>query len=210
MPSGSDIANSSILINHNVTISVCTAMQQVARVLLKKPVMLGSGASGPTSTSYGFEDSQTDSNATDTSAHDHHHDQYDSERERSVNSRQQLQQQSVDNKFGGWSETANQAPRGYEGGSSGLLTSGSSGSASRSKQPHMSYYFTIGSVDTFERKLEEAQKALGIKPRDYIPVQYQAESSMLIEVRTLYYVRIPCYSYVYVTMSVIRGYCMRM
>jgi hypothetical protein len=154
-------------------------------VLLKKPVMIGSGASGPTSTSYGFEDAQTDSTAgsiSDTS-HDHH-DQYDSERERSSNNRQQ--QQSVDNKFGGWSETANQAPRGYEGGSSSGFLGSSSGSsgANKSKQPHMSYYFTIGSVDTFERKLEEAQKALGIKPRDYIPVQYQAESSMLIEVCT--------------------------
>jgi hypothetical protein len=151
--------------------------------------MIGSGASGPTSTSYGFEDAQTDSSAgsiSDTSHADHHSDQYDSERERSSNNRQQ-QQQSVDNKFGGWSETANQAPRGYEGGSSsGFLGSSSSGGANRSKQPHMSYYFTIGSVDTFERKLEEAQKALGIKPRDYIPVQYQAESSMLIEVCYIY------------------------
>lgn len=37
------------------------------------------------------------------------------------------------------------------------------------------YYFTIGSVDTFEEKLEEAQEALGIDPRNYVPVTYASE-----------------------------------
>ncbi|KAL3536411.1 hypothetical protein ACH5RR_004872 [Cinchona calisaya] len=31
------------------------------------------------------------------------------------------------------------------------------------------YYFTIGSVDSFEEKLEEAQEALGIDPHNYVP-----------------------------------------
>ncbi|XP_022731435.1 ATP-dependent zinc metalloprotease FTSH 10, mitochondrial-like [Durio zibethinus] len=34
------------------------------------------------------------------------------------------------------------------------------------------YFFTIGSVEFFEDKLEEAQKALGIDPHDYVPVTY--------------------------------------
>ncbi|MED6119029.1 hypothetical protein PIB30_008253 [Stylosanthes scabra] len=32
------------------------------------------------------------------------------------------------------------------------------------------YYFIIGSIESFEEKLEEAQKALNIDPHDYIPV----------------------------------------
>ncbi|XVF05486.1 hypothetical protein REPUB_Repub05bG0176500 [Reevesia pubescens] len=34
------------------------------------------------------------------------------------------------------------------------------------------YYFTIGSVESFEEKLEEAQEALGIDPHNYVPVTY--------------------------------------
>lgn len=33
------------------------------------------------------------------------------------------------------------------------------------------YYFTIGSVESFERKLEQAQRELGINSRDFVPVQ---------------------------------------
>ncbi|XP_058099306.1 ATP-dependent zinc metalloprotease FTSH 8, mitochondrial-like isoform X2 [Magnolia sinica] len=41
------------------------------------------------------------------------------------------------------------------------------GSASQYK-----FYFNIGSVESFEEKLEEAQEALGIDPHDYVPVTY--------------------------------------
>jgi AFG3 family protein len=34
----------------------------------------------------------------------------------------------------------------------------------------------IRSVESFERKLEDAQKALNISPRDYIPVLYVDET----------------------------------
>ncbi|KAK7257822.1 hypothetical protein RIF29_32071 [Crotalaria pallida] len=37
------------------------------------------------------------------------------------------------------------------------------------------YQFNIGSVESFEEKLEEAQEALGIDPHDYIPVTYSSE-----------------------------------
>ncbi|XVF68808.1 hypothetical protein PTKIN_Ptkin11bG0030700 [Pterospermum kingtungense] len=37
------------------------------------------------------------------------------------------------------------------------------------------YYFTIGSVESFEEKLEEAQEALGIDPHDYVPVTYASD-----------------------------------
>ncbi|KAJ4978169.1 hypothetical protein NE237_008949 [Protea cynaroides] len=37
------------------------------------------------------------------------------------------------------------------------------------------YYFNIGSVESFEEKLEEAQEALGIDPHDFVPVTYVSE-----------------------------------
>ncbi|KAK1298044.1 hypothetical protein QJS10_CPB14g01590 [Acorus calamus] len=37
------------------------------------------------------------------------------------------------------------------------------------------YYFNIGSVESFEEKLEEAQEALGIDPHDHVPVTYVNE-----------------------------------
>ncbi|XP_059660776.1 ATP-dependent zinc metalloprotease FTSH 10, mitochondrial-like isoform X2 [Cornus florida] len=37
------------------------------------------------------------------------------------------------------------------------------------------YSFNIGSVESFEEKLEEAQEALGIDPHDYVPVTYVSE-----------------------------------
>lgn len=44
------------------------------------------------------------------------------------------------------------------------------------------YYFNIGSVDSFEEKLEEAQEALGIDRHDYIPVIYADKISWLQEI----------------------------
>ncbi|XP_062171411.1 ATP-dependent zinc metalloprotease FTSH 10, mitochondrial-like isoform X1 [Alnus glutinosa] len=37
------------------------------------------------------------------------------------------------------------------------------------------YFFNIGSVESFEEKLEEAQEALGIDSHDYVPVTYVSE-----------------------------------
>ncbi|CAN7128199.1 unnamed protein product [Brassica rapa subsp. narinosa] len=37
------------------------------------------------------------------------------------------------------------------------------------------YYFNIGSVESFEEKLEEAQEALGIDPHHFVPVTYTTE-----------------------------------
>lgn len=44
-----------------------------------------------------------------------------------------------------------------------------------------SYHFAIGSVEIFERKLEAAQRALGIESRDFIPVQYVNETNWMAE-----------------------------
>ncbi|KAK4656526.1 AAA ATPase afg3 [Podospora pseudocomata] len=44
-------------------------------------------------------------------------------------------------------------------------------------KPGFHYYFTIGSIDAFERRLDEAQQELGIPTSDRIPVSYASESN---------------------------------
>lgn len=43
------------------------------------------------------------------------------------------------------------------------------------------FYFNIGAIDTFERKLEAVQEDLGIEPDDFVPVVYTKESSLTTE-----------------------------
>mmetsp|Transcript_30871 Transcript_30871/g.49498 ORF Transcript_30871/g.49498 Transcript_30871/m.49498 type:complete len:816 (-) Transcript_30871:625-3072(-) len=43
------------------------------------------------------------------------------------------------------------------------------------------YYFNIGSVDSFERKLDLAQRELGLSSKDFVPVQYIAETNWFSE-----------------------------
>ncbi|KAK9158814.1 hypothetical protein Scep_005388 [Stephania cephalantha] len=49
------------------------------------------------------------------------------------------------------------------------------GTPARGNVSQYKYYFNIGSVESFEEKLEEAQEALGIDPHDYVPVTYVSE-----------------------------------
>lgn len=49
------------------------------------------------------------------------------------------------------------------------------GAPARGNSGQYKYYFTIGSVESFEEKLEEAQEALGIDPHDHVPVTYVNE-----------------------------------
>lgn len=57
-----------------------------------------------------------------------------------------------------------------------------SGANPRRKQGQYKYYFNIGSVESFEEKLEEAQEALGIDPHDFVPVVYNSEIGWYQEV----------------------------
>ncbi|KAJ2978155.1 hypothetical protein NUW58_g7582 [Xylaria curta] len=50
---------------------------------------------------------------------------------------------------------------------------------SAATRPGFNYYFSIASVDAFERRLEDAQNELGIPSSDRIPVSYAGESNML-------------------------------
>merc|ERR1740138_1668373 len=43
------------------------------------------------------------------------------------------------------------------------------------------YYFSLGNVNGFERKLEQAQEELSISPREYLPVTYESETSWSAE-----------------------------
>jgi len=52
-------------------------------------------------------------------------------------------------------------------------------------QASYKFFFNIGSVDSFERKMEEAQDILGIDPRNYLPVVYTSEMSFQQELMRL-------------------------
>jgi len=50
-------------------------------------------------------------------------------------------------------------------------------------QPHqLVYRFDIGSVESFEKKLDETQREMGIQPRDFVPVQYTSDTSLSNEI----------------------------
>jgi AFG3 family protein len=53
--------------------------------------------------------------------------------------------------------------------------------SSNPRIPRLVYRLAIGSVDTFERKLDEAQRSLGIPPERHVPVQYSADSTLASE-----------------------------
>ena len=40
-----------------------------------------------------------------------------------------------------------------------------------------SYFFSLGNVNGFERRLEQAQEELGVAPREFLPVTYETETS---------------------------------
>ena len=58
-------------------------------------------------------------------------------------------------------------------------------SGGKSNQHQIVYRFAIGSVDAFEKKLEEAQKAVGVDPLNEIPVQYANESTTRSEIMSV-------------------------
>jgi len=72
-----------------------------------------------------------------------------------------------------------------DSGSSAQGSNGSFSPASSEPMPQAAYYFSIGSVESFERKLEAAQKELGISSRDFVPVQYVQETSWASQLGTL-------------------------
>lgn len=55
----------------------------------------------------------------------------------------------------------------------------SGGGAAGGDRNLLKYTFVIGSVDSFERKLDEAQRELGMNPDNFVPVKYVSEISVL-------------------------------
>ncbi len=51
----------------------------------------------------------------------------------------------------------------------------------REQQREPKFYFNIGTVDTFERKLEAVQEDLGLEPDDFVSVTYVSESNITAE-----------------------------
>jgi AFG3 family protein len=45
-------------------------------------------------------------------------------------------------------------------------------------EPNNSPHFTIGSVESFERRVEETQRELGVPRDDWVPVIYHTESGL--------------------------------
>lgn len=70
----------------------------------------------------------------------------------------------------------------YQRGSPSLSSADRDGSINHKLKAHHQYYFNIGSVESFERQLEQAQREIGIAPRDFIPVQYTSEVNFLLEI----------------------------
>ena len=74
------------------------------------------------------------------------------------------------------------ADEGFSTDASGSDTFSASPTLRSQNQHQIVYRFAIGTVDAFEKKLEEAQKAVGMAPSQEIPVQYTAESTMAAEI----------------------------
>ena len=56
--------------------------------------------------------------------------------------------------------------------SSGFTLGSNSSRSSRSRERSRHVFFSIGSVESFERKLEFAQRDLGVRSSEFVPVQY--------------------------------------
>jgi AFG3 family protein len=94
------------------------------------------------------------------------------------------------NDFSDWHDPNAKGRHEYDFGSESEQHSGSTGRAANlgsrggaTGRPISSptYYFNIGSVEGFERQIEHAQHQMGIRPHDYIPVQYSNEISFTSE-----------------------------
>lgn len=61
------------------------------------------------------------------------------------------------------------------------MQAGMGSSEAGAQRAQLRYHFNVGSVDSFERKLDEAQEDLGWDPANFIPVTYCSEFSFVSE-----------------------------
>ena len=88
-----------------------------------------------------------------------------------------------------------------DGGRGGRSASTASKRDGKEPLPSPSLYFAIGSVEAFERALEEAQREMGLDPRDHVQVKYETEGTTLSTVFSLLQVGV----LVFVAWQVVRG-----
>lgn len=84
---------------------------------------------------------------------------------------------------------------------SDMSESGSSGSIGRYQ-----FYFTIGSVESFERKLDDAMDELNYDPREFVPVRYISEFSWQNELVRFLPTILLLAGYVYLTRRQMGGF----
>uniref|UniRef100_A0A7S4VQ77 AAA+ ATPase domain-containing protein n=1 Tax=Ditylum brightwellii TaxID=49249 RepID=A0A7S4VQ77_9STRA len=99
----------------------------------------------------------------------------------------------------------------YESSSNGNIneiSSGSSDTSHRADQQQQRnhhhqhvYRIPITSVESFERKLEETQRELGIQSRHFIPVQYAGDNTVAIELLSM----VPSLLLIWVTYAIMKG-----
>lgn len=64
-----------------------------------------------------------------------------------------------------------------------VALSGQAPQSASTSRPQYKFFFNIGSVESFERKLEEAQDLLGLEPREYVPVRIRCGWRGLEQIR---------------------------
>lgn len=83
---------------------------------------------------------------------------------------------------------------------------GSSSVSNRTDDPGVyRYFFNIGSVDSFERKLEDAFDELGFDPREHVPVRYTSELSITNEIARFLPTILLLAGYIYFTRTQMGG-----
>ena len=75
--------------------------------------------------------------------------------------------------------SSSQLEQEMEGGEPSSASARPTPAASRPSSASASAFFRIGSVEAFERALEEAQREMGLDPRDYLQVKYEVEGKWL-------------------------------
>jgi AFG3 family protein len=82
---------------------------------------------------------------------------------------------------GGYASSGDGASFSDEAGGGAVRSGGSASRAMGGGGQHQMYVFAIGSVETFERNLEILQRELGMEARNFVPVTYVTEVSVLSE-----------------------------
>eukprot|EP01025_Chloroclados_australasicus_P059153 TRINITY_DN7469_c0_g1_i1.p1 TRINITY_DN7469_c0_g1~~TRINITY_DN7469_c0_g1_i1.p1 ORF type:complete len:807 (+),score=137.38 TRINITY_DN7469_c0_g1_i1:792-3212(+) len=75
----------------------------------------------------------------------------------------------------------------------------------RLQQSTPRYFFNLGSLDAFERKLEDAQRELGFQPSEYVPVHYTTEVNVINEVMKFLPTLLIVGAMIYLTQRQMRG-----